>query len=289
MFFRHVSKHLSAFSQGELSTDQASRIFQHLLTCQRCRAEHEEIQWGIRLAQHLPSLSAPPEVSAAFDDALRSRPAAPSVRPRRVVAFRWSIAIPVALVGAAAAILFWYQKIRPLVSMRPARPEISRLETLALDLHRQQENGTADLDFRTDDPDALGTWVAEKTGLDLPLATHQPRDEVRKYKPQGAKILRNADGDIVSVFYQVDRVPVTLVAASIRSLRKEDAPSEGLWQKKIYHRSVLGAETHLLSWTRDKQSYVLASDLPGLGQQACFLCHTNPKRREIIRNAKLHP
>jgi len=164
---------------------------------------------------------------------------------------------------------------------------ISRLETLALDLHLRQKKGTAELDFRTHDLDALRVWVAEESDLDLPLATHQPADEVAKYELQGAKILKNTDGDIVSVFYQVDRVPVTLIAASVRSLGKEEAPSEGLWQKKIYHRSVSGTGTNLLSWTRDEQSYVLASDLPGLGQQSCFVCHTNPKRREIIRNAKL--
>src|SRR5262249_23700175 len=161
------------------------------------------------------------------------------------------------------------------------RAQISRLETMALDLHRQQTDGTADLDFRTDDPGALGAWVAENTGLGLPLARRQPPDEVRKYTPQGGKILKNANGDFVSVFYQVDQVPVTLITARISTLRQEDIPSEGLWQKKIYHRSVPGTETHLLSWTRDNQSYVLASDLPGVGQQACFVCHTNPKRREI--------
>lgn len=287
MFFRHVRKYLSAFSQGELSSDQASRISEHLLTCERCRAEHEEIQWGIRLAQRLPTLSAPPELTNALEDALRSRGPARVVRSRRVIGLRWPVAISVSLAGAAVMILFWYQRIRPLVSVRPARPVISRLETLALDLHLRQKKGTAELDFRTHDLDALRVWVAEESDLDLPLATHQPADEVAKYELQGAKILKNTDGDIVSVFYQVDRVPVTLIAASVRSLGKAEAPSEGLWQKKIYHRSVSGTGTNLLSWTRDEQSYVLASDLPGLGQQACFVCHTNPKRREIIRNAKL--
>lgn len=289
MFFWHVRKHLSAFIQGELSSDRASRISEHLLTCKRCRAEHEEIQWGIRLARRLPTLSAPPELTNAFEDALRSRGPARVARSRRVMALRWPVAIPVALVVTAAVIFFWYQRIRPLVSIRSAGPVMSKLETLALDLHLQEKKGALDFDFRTDDPDALGDWVAEKSGLELPLATRQPADEVREYKLQGAKILKNRDGDIVSVFYQVDRVPVTLIAASVRSLRKEETPSEGLWQKKIYHRSVSGTETNLLSWTRDKQSYVLASDLPGAGQQACFVCHTNPRRREIIRNAKLHP
>src|SRR5260370_42625891 len=131
MFFRHVRKYLSAFSQGELSSDQASRISEHLSTCERCRAEHEEIQWGIRLAQRLPTLSAPPELTNALEDALRSRGPARVVRSRRAIGLRWPVAISVALRGAAGMSFYWDPGIGPLGSGRPARPEISRAETPA--------------------------------------------------------------------------------------------------------------------------------------------------------------
>src|SRR5215471_13609483 len=121
MFYRHVDKYLSAFSHGELSNEQASRTSGHLLTCERCRAAHKEIQLGILLAQRLPAVAAPPELSSALEFALRRKGPAPAPHVRRAIARRWLLAIPAAMIVAAAAALIWYQRVRPLISIRPAK------------------------------------------------------------------------------------------------------------------------------------------------------------------------
>lgn len=59
MFAYHASKYLSAYCNGELSTENYRRVREHLIGCQRCRAEYEEIQLGVQLAQQLPVVSAP--------------------------------------------------------------------------------------------------------------------------------------------------------------------------------------------------------------------------------------
>jgi ferric-dicitrate binding protein FerR (iron transport regulator) len=59
MFSKHVTRELSAYCHGELKPGESRRIAEHLIGCQRCRAEFEEIKLGIRLAERLPQLEAP--------------------------------------------------------------------------------------------------------------------------------------------------------------------------------------------------------------------------------------
>lgn len=59
MFSQHVSKTLSAYCNSELSTDEARRVAEHLIGCNRCRAQYEEIKLGVQLAGRLPQLNPP--------------------------------------------------------------------------------------------------------------------------------------------------------------------------------------------------------------------------------------
>jgi hypothetical protein len=59
MFSKHVTKELSAYCHGEVSTEESRQIAEHLIGCNRCRAQFEEIKLGVKLAEHLPQLSAP--------------------------------------------------------------------------------------------------------------------------------------------------------------------------------------------------------------------------------------
>jgi putative zinc finger protein/FecR-like protein len=59
MFAKHVTKDLSAYCHGELSPRDASRVAEHLIGCQQCRAEFEEIKLGVRFAERLPEIAAP--------------------------------------------------------------------------------------------------------------------------------------------------------------------------------------------------------------------------------------
>jgi|GEM_PF-2816723 len=289
MLRRHVGKYLSAYSHGELSSDQASSIAQHLLGCDRCRKELDEIEWGISLARHLPKLPAPSGLSNAMQNLFQSGSPTPRVsRPLSFPQARW-LAIPaaVAMLGAVLGSVLWYQRMRDNpISIASTGRSATKLEVLALDLHMQQRRGLQQLDFSTEDPQALRVWAAQQTGLKLDLAD-QPAGGDPQYQVDGARIWPTSRGQIVSVFFTVDQIPVTLIAANVRTVAKGEVPSKGIFQKKIFYRFDSASNTSLLSWTRDDQSYVLASDLPNLGRAACFVCHTSPHRRELIGNAKL--
>jgi hypothetical protein len=59
MFTRHVTEHLSAYDHGELSTDERLLVESHLRECAKCRADYDEVHFGVGLASQLSLSSAP--------------------------------------------------------------------------------------------------------------------------------------------------------------------------------------------------------------------------------------
>jgi Putative zinc-finger/FecR protein len=59
MLGKHISKRLTAYYHGELSPEEYRRVAEHLLHCQRCRGEYEEIKLGAQLAARLTHSEAP--------------------------------------------------------------------------------------------------------------------------------------------------------------------------------------------------------------------------------------
>ena len=149
MFRRHASKYLSAFVQGELSNGQASGVAVHLRSCERCREDLDEIECGISLARHLPTIPAPSSLYSAMQNLLQSRDLTAAVSSRRFVRRRaWWVAIPAAaaIISVLGSIL-WYKKLRDPISIESISRRPTKLEALALDLQMQQRHGQQQLDF----------------------------------------------------------------------------------------------------------------------------------------------
>jgi len=74
MFNRHVSNRLSAYCHGELPPSESRRVADHLMKCERCRKERDEIQLGIQFARQLPAMSAPDGLWGEIEAMLDGRP-----------------------------------------------------------------------------------------------------------------------------------------------------------------------------------------------------------------------
>ncbi|HSB11855.1 MAG TPA: zf-HC2 domain-containing protein [Blastocatellia bacterium] len=121
MFTRHVVKQLSAFYNGELSDAESRRVREHLLSCKRCREEHDEIKLGVKLAEQIHVASAPEEMWSEIDamlDAQARRPVLQPATPRFGMALDWYSAAAVAavIVVAVATGLWWTLYQGPKVS-----------------------------------------------------------------------------------------------------------------------------------------------------------------------------
>jgi len=115
MFSEHVSKKLSAYCHGEVDSAESRQIAEHLIACNWCRTQYEEIRLGVKLAQRLPQVSAPDslwfEVQAGLAKANDS-----SVRPFSFGGWRPQLAGVMAglvLVIAVGAFWFYLRETRP--------------------------------------------------------------------------------------------------------------------------------------------------------------------------------
>jgi FecR protein/Putative zinc-finger len=133
MFSNHAKKDLSAYCNGELSHVDESRIAEHLIGCNSCREEYEEIKLGVKLAQNLPQVSAPDSLWQNLETLLDSEGKAPtSVSPTK--RFVWwrpelvTVAATLVLAVAIGAIWFYSRENRPFweVARLDGAPRIGR-------------------------------------------------------------------------------------------------------------------------------------------------------------------
>jgi hypothetical protein len=103
MFLRHVTKDISAYCHGELSSEESKQFAEHLIACAKCRTKFEEVKLGIKLAEQLPRLSAPDHIWSELEPLLAKETARPSV----VWMWQSKVAAAAVLLLIASAGVFW--------------------------------------------------------------------------------------------------------------------------------------------------------------------------------------
>jgi hypothetical protein len=95
MFSKHVTKDISAYCHGELSTEESKHFAEHIISCVKCRTKFEEIKLGIRLAEQLPQLTAPDSLWDEVESALgrETGPAGRVVAMKRASSWRVQMAV----------------------------------------------------------------------------------------------------------------------------------------------------------------------------------------------------
>jgi anti-sigma factor RsiW len=270
---RHVLDDLAPYVEGELDASARGRVEAHLRACHRCRAALADVRRGMSLASEL----GPEPMPAA--DAARTREA---VLAGRAVhrARSW----PATTLPAAAAVFlavaagYWHLN-RPWLRLHPADDAPFAFEVEAARVHERLRD-SSDMQFASTDAAGIQRWLRERAAPIASLAGEQPPEEAGRFQPLGASVSTVAGVRASLVAYRIDGRPVTLVLA--RQNAVPDAPSSGWISKWIVHRQTPEGR-HALTWSTGGQTYVLVSELDGLGQRACLMCHTAPEFREAIR------
>jgi hypothetical protein len=127
MFSQHVTKELSAYCHGEVTNVESRRIAEHLIGCNRCRAQFEEIKLGVKLAERLPQLSAPDSLWFELQNRLAEN-RTNTVAARKQSAFSFKVLRP-GLAGALAGLLLVAAFGAVWIYTRESRPfwEVARL------------------------------------------------------------------------------------------------------------------------------------------------------------------
>ncbi len=116
IFSKHISHKLAALIDGELREDSQPSE-RHLRQCASCRAEYEQIKFGMAMIDHLPPVEAPTAIWASIEVALET-----TFREKRPAGHRlqWVLA---GAVLALSGLIYWRIPREP-----SARWEVTRLE-----------------------------------------------------------------------------------------------------------------------------------------------------------------
>ena len=123
MFSKHVTKNISAYCHGELSTEESKQFAEHIISCAKCRTKFEEVKLGIKFAEQLPKLSAPDHMWRELEDVLDGKREVPTLtthRRRPIFAFAAAAAAIFVVLGGFA--LYYSSLPSPTL---PGRAEVS--------------------------------------------------------------------------------------------------------------------------------------------------------------------
>jgi hypothetical protein len=127
MFSKHVTKDISAYCHGELSSEASKQFAEHIISCVRCRTKFEEIKLGIKLAEQLPQLTAPDSLWSEIESALGRETSAQVVQLRPSSSWRMRVAIA-AVVILVLSVGVWLYNTQPGPRSGPAQAwQVTRL------------------------------------------------------------------------------------------------------------------------------------------------------------------
>jgi hypothetical protein len=128
MFSKHVTKDLSAYCHDEVAADESRQIAEHLIACNRCRAQFEEIKLGVKLAEHLPQVAAPDPLWLEVQSRLAEGTSHGRIQSRRPSRFSFKFWQP-GFAGLAVGLLLVVGFIAWWFYSRESRPfwEVARL------------------------------------------------------------------------------------------------------------------------------------------------------------------
>jgi len=107
MFGNHVTSLSSTYLNGELPSGEHSRVAEHLLACPRCRAEFDAVKSGIKVAETIELIAAPPSIWTGITAGLDKKSS-----PRVTIWFLKPALIAAVIVLAITASLLWLRTNR---------------------------------------------------------------------------------------------------------------------------------------------------------------------------------
>ncbi len=131
----HITEKLSAYLNHELPKEQRQQIAEHLLQCENCRNEHDEIKLGAALASQLRQTDAPQSVWNEIENSLNGKKTPISTVPYftflRLRGLTTAATILVIVFGLIAAIYFGFlrNESKEIAETKPAVNQIEMPET----------------------------------------------------------------------------------------------------------------------------------------------------------------
>jgi anti-sigma factor RsiW len=183
-------------------------------------------------------------------------------RPLRVPPVRWAVwsAATVALLALSAGV------VREFAMTRDPVPDLVRLTEREV---REFADGSGRMDFHSDDPGEVRTWVKTASGIDIELRDCLPpgKETVRLL---GARLIRLEGLPVAAITYRVGEDFAAMLVTGRRAVFGA-AGKPGHGSPRI--KSSGGVQS--FSWNMGAHMYAIALVGPADPQRACLLCHVS--------------
>jgi anti-sigma factor RsiW len=268
----HVVHLIELYLDEELQGDERRQFEAHIAECADCRARLEREQRFMALLAHARPLYRVPESVRARVEQLGARSA-------------WTRAWPWAL-AVAAAILVAFA-----VHERARRPSMERttpgseFARLAADTHQRWVRGQLPLEIRSQSPEEISAWFADKVpfNLKLPSFREQP-GQPKPYQLEGARLVGFQNDYAAYITYRMRNRPISLLVTAETVARPsggEEIRSQGL----VFHFEEING-WKVLTWSDRGLTYALVSDFEERGQASCMVCHPSASEQRKLEDLR---
>jgi anti-sigma factor RsiW len=268
------------YLDDELSSQDLEDFRGHIRECPNCRTQLEEEEALSHCLHNSRPLYSASEALHARVAATISRHAssnAPDRLHRRVMDILLQPLRDVALSSfswrsLAAAVLVMAVGL----AFVPGLVEQARATAFveaAVASHRSYLNGNLPLEIRSDSPEEVSAWFADKVPFHFRLPASQvvPDDGTPAYRLTGARLVNYKRSYAALVTYEMQQEKISLLVASDKSAVSaggDQVRSSGL----IFHYRNNGS-LKVITWSNHGLTYALVSSPPGSAQQSCLVCH----------------
>ena len=156
----------------------------------------------------------------------------------------------------------------------------SRFAQFAVATHRQHFQGGLALDVHANSQQVLNEWfkVNVPFSLNLPASPPLP-DENRPYRLKGARLVRFRAKSAAFVAYQAEAGAVSLMVAPNSAAIAAGGVEVPFKKVGFHYRNVEGYK--VVTWSAHGLTYALVSQEGNRTQQACMVCHSAMRDRDL--------
>jgi anti-sigma factor RsiW len=144
----------------------------------------------------------------------------------------------------------------------------------AVAAHRSYLDGDRPLGLRSNSPDLVTAWFADKVPFHfrLPNAQSAPNG-TPSYRLTGASVVKYRGNPVALVTYEKENEKISLLAASGKSVPVTGGDEVRFADLIFHYRTEDGFK--VITWNNHGLSYALVSSVSGPARDSCLVCHQN--------------
>jgi hypothetical protein len=152
----------------------------------------------------------------------------------------------------------------------------------AITAHRAYLDGDPPLDLRSDSPEIVSAWLADKVRFDFRLPASRPAlADKNAYKLRGARIVKYDSTQAALVTYETGKEKVSLLVASGGAA--VIAGGDEVRSGRLTFHSYNAGRFRVVTWSSHDVSSALVSSVSNPGRGSCLVCHQNMADHHFFR------